>query len=83
MDISYFTAPFVIFLISISLIIVSFTMFVNFVRGFALIAVTLGLGYYAFASNDTKKELNAYSENLYQSIIKKDCFLKYENMKFK
>lgn len=79
MSVDTFTDPFIILLITTSLFIVSFTMFVNFIRGFALVLLVLGLFYYIFSDKETKNTLNIYSNNVYKSITKNEDFLKYKN----
>jgi len=75
--------PFVLLLIGASLSIISFTMFVNFVRGVAIIAASIGLIYYfAIATPEDKEYLNEYSKNLYSSVKnQKDLIQKINEVK--
>jgi len=65
------TDPFVILILSTALLVIIFTIFVNFARGLAIAGLSIGLVFFIFFASDTKKkELNKRAENIISSIKK-------------
>lgn len=57
--------PFFYLIIILSVLIVTFTMFINFVRGMVVIVGGLMLGYYTFIATPTQRDnLDNYAEKI-------------------
>ena len=52
--------------VGLSIFMISFTMFVNFVRGFAILGASIAIGYYIFiAAPSTKINLDKYADKVF------------------
>jgi len=66
------TQPFVVYLLTISISIIVITIFVNIARSIAMLAIGLGLVYFVFIADSSKREeLNKYSKSVTSVILKK------------
>jgi len=66
MDLSNMIGPFFFLIIGLSVFIVAFTMFVNFVRGLIVIVASLALGYYFIIATPTdRRSLDSYASKVF------------------
>jgi len=58
--------PFFYLIVSLSILMIAFTMFVNFVRGIAILGGSLALGYYILIADiSTKDKLDNYASQIF------------------